>query len=63
MYNDFEIIIFLRDNHDAQAISFKIIIYFFRKIDCGFSSANRYSQDVDANGKQMGFLAVWILLH
>jgi len=30
----------------------------FRKNACDFSSPNQYSQDVDANGKPMGFFGL-----
>ncbi len=31
---------------------------FFRKIGCVFSSLYQYAQDVDANGKSMGFFGL-----
>jgi hypothetical protein len=57
MPNDFEMIKLVRANLVAQAIFFRIILKLFRTIACGFSSPNRYSQDVDANGKPMGFFS------
>ena len=61
MPNDFEMIKLVRANPVAQAIFFRIILKLFRTIACGFSSSNQYSQDVDANGKPMGFSDLWIL--
>jgi hypothetical protein len=55
MHNDFKMIKSVRGNPDAQAIFFRIILKMFRRIIYGFSSSNQYSQDVDANGKPMGF--------
>ena len=55
MPNDFEMIKLVRSNPVAQAKFFRIILKLFRKIACGFSSPNQYSQDVDANGKPKGF--------
>ncbi len=55
MPNDFEMIKLVRSNPDAQAKFFRIILKLFRKIACGFSSPNQFSQDVDANGKPKGF--------
>jgi hypothetical protein len=55
MPNDFETIKLVRANPVAQAIFFGIILKLFRTIACGFSSFNLFSQDVDANGKPMGF--------
>ncbi len=55
MPNDFEIIKLVRANPVAQVIFFRIILKLIRTIACGFSSSNQYSQDVDANGKPMGF--------
>ena len=55
MPNDLEMIKLVQANHVAQAIFFKIILKLFRTIACGFSSSNQYSQDIDANGKPMGF--------
>ena len=52
----FEMIKSMRANPVAQAIFFRIIFKLFRKITCGFLSPNQYSQDVKANGKQIGFL-------
>ena len=46
----------MRANHVAQAIFFRFLFKLFRKIACGFSSPNQYSNNVDANGKPMGFL-------
>ena len=56
MPNDFEMIKQVRSNPVAQAKFFRIILKLFRTIACGFSSSNQYSQDVDVNGKPMGFL-------
>ena len=55
MPNDFEMIKLVRANPVTQAIFFTIILKLFRIIARGFSSSNQYSQDVDANGKPMGF--------
>ena len=56
MPNDFVMIKLVRSNPVAQANKFfRIIINFFRKIACVFSSLNQYFQDVDANGKPKGF--------
>ncbi len=55
MPNDFEMIKLMRANLVVQAIFLKIILKLFRTIACGFSSSNQYSQDVDANGKLIGF--------
>jgi len=52
---DFEMIKLVRANHVAQAIFFRIVLKLFRIIACGFSSSKQHSQDVDANGKPMGF--------
>ena len=51
MPDDFEMIKLVRANHVAQAMFFRIILKLFRKIACGLSSPNHYSQDVDANGR------------
>ena len=61
MLNYFKMIKLVRANHVAQAILFRIIIKLVIKIACGFSSPNQYSQDVDANGRPMGFFSLWIL--
>ena len=53
--NDFEMIKLVRSNPVAQAIFFRIVLKLFRKIACGFSKPDQYSQDVDENGKPMGF--------
>jgi hypothetical protein len=53
---NFEMIKLVRANPAAQAIFFRIILKLFPTIACGFSGSNPYSQDVDANGKPMGFL-------
>jgi len=56
MPNDFEIVKLVRANPGTQAIFFTIILNLFRKFACDLSSpTNRYSQDVDANGKPMRF--------
>jgi len=55
MHNDFEMIKLVRANFVAQAIFFRINLKLFRTIAHGFSSSNQYSQDVDANGKPIGF--------
>ena len=55
MPNDFEMNKLVRANPVAQAIFFRIILKLFRTIACGSSSSNQYSQDIDANGKTMGF--------
>ncbi len=55
MPNYFEKIKLVRSNPVAQAKFFRIILIFFRKIACGFSSPNQYSQDVDVNGKPKSF--------
>ena len=55
MPNDFEIIKLVRATHVPRAIFFRITFKLFRTIACGFSSSNQYSQDVDANGKLIGF--------
>ncbi len=60
MPNDFEIIKLVRAKLVAQAILFRIILKLFRKIACGFGSPYHYSPNVDANGKPMGFFAMWI---
>ena len=39
----------------VRAIFFRIILKLFRTIARGFSSSYQQSQDVDANGKHMGF--------
>ena len=44
----------VRANHLAQAFFFIIILKFYRKIACDFSSPNQYSHDVDVNGKPLG---------
>jgi hypothetical protein len=58
MPNDFEMIKLVRANLVAQAIFFRIILKLFRIIACGFSSSSQYSQDVDGNGKPMGFFGL-----
>jgi hypothetical protein len=63
MPNNFEIIKLLRANPVAQAIFFRIILKLFRTIACDFFSSNQYSQDVDANGKPMGFFGPLDLHH
>jgi hypothetical protein len=45
----------VRANRVAQDIFFRVILKMFRTIACGFSSSYRYSRDVDANEKPMGF--------
>ncbi len=55
MPNDFEMIKLVRANHVAQPIFFRIILKLFRTIACGFTISNQYSQDVDVNGKPIGF--------
>ena len=54
MPNDLKMIKLARVNPIVQAF-FWIVIILFRKITCGYSIPNHYSQDVDDNGKPMGF--------
>jgi len=58
MPNDFEMNKLARANLVAQAIFFGIILKLFRKIACGFSSHNQYSQDLDDNGRPMRFFGI-----
>jgi hypothetical protein len=60
---DFKIIKLVRANFVAYAIFFQTALKLFRKNACGFSSPNQYSQDVDTNGKPMGFSALLIFLY
>ena len=52
----------VRSNHVEEATFFRNILKLFRTIACGFSIHNQYSQDVDANGKPMGFFGPLIFL-
>jgi len=58
MPNDFEMIKWVRANRVAQTTFFRIVFKIFRKIACGFSSSNQYSQDVDAKRKSIGFFGL-----
>ena len=58
MPNDFEMMKLVQANHVAQTIFLRIVFKIFRKIACGFSSSNQYSQDVDANRKSIGFFGL-----
>ena len=57
MSNDFEMVELVWATHVAQAIFFRIILNFFRRIACGFSNPNQYFKVVDANGRPMWFFS------